>query len=326
MKEWKVYFEGSFWGHRGRDHAGREILLNRSFWWGERLWTVPAVYVCARGLVMDLCVSTEEETMAAFVEKWLPYERKGDIPEEVREEMERQHPLRMDVHARLCCNGHHLREKHASGCGWMPEACLPDGYQNPPMTEDFMSHYGLDRKRAWSFRRIMFPWTTRRGQRQIQTLSLQLNERTVSFPGPHFESGEEKITFLHPLSGEEYTLTILGEEEHELPEGHFQREDLEYPRKCLTIGYAVEPPYEGVQVCWTGQGDAPRAKTPDPNGPTASHAAGVIMLQKGSEKSAASALYFTLPEKREWRIVLQEKLTPDGEWMLISEEIENRRE
>ena len=23
--EWKVYFDGSFWGHHGRDHAGKEI-------------------------------------------------------------------------------------------------------------------------------------------------------------------------------------------------------------------------------------------------------------------------------------------------------------
>ena len=27
MPEWKVYFEGNFWGHSGKDHAGTEIRL-----------------------------------------------------------------------------------------------------------------------------------------------------------------------------------------------------------------------------------------------------------------------------------------------------------
>lgn len=29
--EWKVYFEGNFWGHSGRDRAGVEIKLNKHF-------------------------------------------------------------------------------------------------------------------------------------------------------------------------------------------------------------------------------------------------------------------------------------------------------
>lgn len=31
--EWKVYFEGNFWGHSGRDRAGVEIKLNKHFDW-----------------------------------------------------------------------------------------------------------------------------------------------------------------------------------------------------------------------------------------------------------------------------------------------------
>lgn len=27
--EWKVYFEGNFWGHLGRDRAGTEIRLDQ---------------------------------------------------------------------------------------------------------------------------------------------------------------------------------------------------------------------------------------------------------------------------------------------------------
>ena len=31
--EWKVYFDGDFWGHRGKDRAGKEIKLDKQFDW-----------------------------------------------------------------------------------------------------------------------------------------------------------------------------------------------------------------------------------------------------------------------------------------------------
>ena len=32
--KWKVYFDGGFWGHHGRDHAGIEIDIGKEFLWG----------------------------------------------------------------------------------------------------------------------------------------------------------------------------------------------------------------------------------------------------------------------------------------------------
>ena len=28
---WKVYFEGDFWGHHSREHAGKEIRIEKEF-------------------------------------------------------------------------------------------------------------------------------------------------------------------------------------------------------------------------------------------------------------------------------------------------------
>ena len=320
MKQWKVFYEGSLWGHRKRDHAGRELRIHRTFLWGGREWYVPAVYVCARGLVMDLCVSAEAEAMKAFVEKWLPYEKQRDIPEEVREEMERERPLRMDLRAELHCNGRLLREAHASGSGWVPESCAWEGYQNEDAACRFVSHYGLDREKAWGFRRVMFPWDTKRGQREISSLTVKLQEHPVTFSGPCFESQEGKVTFQHPFSGKEYTLTVLEKKEDALPESAFQREDMEYPRKCVALRYTVDPPHAGVQVRWRGKGDRPREKAPSPHGPRASNSAGVVILRRdGDAPTAVSALYFTLPEKRQWRIVVQEKTVNDEEFLLIED-------
>lgn len=47
--DWKVYFNGSLWGHHGRERAGREVSVQKWFQWAGRDWFVPSVYVCAKG-------------------------------------------------------------------------------------------------------------------------------------------------------------------------------------------------------------------------------------------------------------------------------------
>lgn len=321
MKPWKVYFKGSLWGHHQRDHAGREIRVDYVFQWGEREWMVPAIYVCAQGLVMDLCVSAPCAVMKAFVEKWSPFEEEGDISEEIRQEIEREHPLRIDVHAEVLCNGHRLRQDHASGSGWMPELCGPDGYRNDERAEEFVAHYGLDRERAWAFRRIMFPWNNGRGRREIHRLILELSEHPTDFSGPSFTAGEGSVVFSHPLTEKEYALTVVAEQEDELPSEWFPGEGMEYPRRCVTLSYRVDPPAENISVRWCGRGDSPRVKTKDTYAPSAACSVGVIMRERsGDEKRSASALYFELPHQRQWRITLQEKLVADGVWSIIEEE------
>ena len=51
--EWKVYFDGDFWGHRGKDRAGKEIKLDKQFDWAGYHWVIPAAYSCSKGLVVD---------------------------------------------------------------------------------------------------------------------------------------------------------------------------------------------------------------------------------------------------------------------------------
>lgn len=48
--DWKVYFDGSFWGHHGRERAGREVPVQKWFSWAGRDWFVPSVYVCSKGI------------------------------------------------------------------------------------------------------------------------------------------------------------------------------------------------------------------------------------------------------------------------------------
>ena len=46
IPEWKVYFDGDFWGHSGKDRSGTELRLNKQFDWEGHHWVIPAAYSC----------------------------------------------------------------------------------------------------------------------------------------------------------------------------------------------------------------------------------------------------------------------------------------
>ena len=56
MKDvWKVYFNGSFGGKSpDGSHPGQVLKLNQKFRFAERDWYVPAAYLTAKGLVLDI--------------------------------------------------------------------------------------------------------------------------------------------------------------------------------------------------------------------------------------------------------------------------------
>ena len=70
IPEWKVYFDGDFWGHSGKDRSGTELRLNKQFDWAGHHWVIPAAYSCSKGLVMDFCMRTPEEDIRKFITKY----------------------------------------------------------------------------------------------------------------------------------------------------------------------------------------------------------------------------------------------------------------
>ena len=52
-KKYKVFYQGSLYGHFGRDRAGKEIAVNKSFTWGGEEWLVPSMFA-ARDL-LQIC-------------------------------------------------------------------------------------------------------------------------------------------------------------------------------------------------------------------------------------------------------------------------------
>ncbi|MFR8165914.1 MAG: hypothetical protein ACLU8D_07955 [Enterocloster sp.] len=74
-RDWKVTFEGGFYGQRGR--RGIEIPVGKTFSWGKEIWHVPAVYQCGKGLVADIFAEIDPERVRAFLELYRIWRRTG---------------------------------------------------------------------------------------------------------------------------------------------------------------------------------------------------------------------------------------------------------
>lgn len=329
MSAWKVYYDGNFWGHHGRDHAGREIRIDKWFMWADRQWWIPAAYSCGKGLVMDFCMRIEAEQIQAFIKRWnLSAENDSCecFTKDQQMEMERENPLNLDFTPQLEANGKKLRMKH--GCAICYNLCLPEGTRNEREAERAADHYHLDTAYGWVIYRYAFPWKSGR-RSEISSLLLTMIQRPAALPGAIFSAKREgdKVSFTHPVSGEEYVLTVLEIRQQTLPlSSTFGSERWEYPSHFCTMRYTLCPeiPESELSIIDSAECDQPRPKegTHDECQPGASSgvtAVGmiggadgpttIIISAKNEEKSriASSALHYAPVTEVEWRMIFREK-------------------
>lgn len=202
VPEWKVYFEGNFWWHQGKDHAGKEIPIGKQFEWAGHHWLIPAAYSCSKGLVIDFCMRVEADEIRAFMKKWNLTQENDALENFTREqqmELELDNPLCLHFNPRLDLNDHELRASH--GCAVTYNPCLPDGMGIDLEAKWAVEHYGLDTSYGWVVCRDAFPWVSKR-RPEIRTLSLTMEQQLVSIPGPHFtvKAPGDSFSFVHPVS------------------------------------------------------------------------------------------------------------------------------
>lgn len=315
---WKVYFTH----HTGHDRPGKEISVNKTFTWGGKEWRIPAVYVCGKGLVVDMCMEIDPADLRSFQEKWRPYWEGSQQPTaEEQEQQDRENPMSMDYIPKLTVNGKELRRKSGNGFGWTPDSCRPESERGESQQNWeaiwLMEHYGLDPERGWMFWRDSFPWATKT-KPAVKTISLSLEARPVSVSGPRFtlSGAGDSVPFTHPVTGEAHTLHVTEYETREMDMSRLGN-DWEYPTRYAAMCFIVEPelPRESLTVQDAGQGDRPRPKQSSMTGPTATGSVGIIMSnsKSGQYCSACSSLYFEPREKFEWRMVFYQKTLEDIE-------------
>ena len=116
FSEWKVYFDGNFWGHHGRERAGKEIFIRKQFTWGETMWYIPTIYACSKGLVIDFCVQIPVECIRAFMEKWsLAIESDvSDFTNEKVMKIEAENPMSIRMNPEIVLNDKIISASHGS--------------------------------------------------------------------------------------------------------------------------------------------------------------------------------------------------------------------
>lgn len=337
--KWKVFFDGDFWGHHGRDHAGKEITLNKDFFWAGHRWLIPAAYSCSKGMVIDFCMRVEAEQLQAFMDKWKLSEENDSYECFTREqqmEMELDNPMQLDFTAQICLNGRTLRT--SCSCAVSCHPCISEEVVCcEPAAKHVMEHYGLDAASGWVIYRNTFPWAARR-RPEFQSFSITMNQQPADIPGPRFQAGGsgDTVSFVHPANEDKYVLTVQEMEHQTVPEKGFGSDCCEYPTHYSVMSYTLSPeiPDGALTIEDCAEGDRPKKKAPRPassdgmsgaaavsiiggaDGPTAVFVGG--SSKKGRQRVACSSLHFSPVDDVEWRIVFHEKKYKGDDPMTVS--------
>ena len=329
--EWKVVYGNGFWPKRGR--AGKEVPTDKQFAWGDEIWHIPAVYLCSEGLVIDFCIEIEPERIQSHFDKWdLLHAEEHFYTEAQQTQIQSENPLNIDFRSNVIADGKEMREKCSYGDGWIPESCLAEEFRSELHARWILEHYNFDLTRGWVFRRVSLPWVDKR-PRTIRSLNLTLEREMAEIPSAIFKApaAGESITLTNPVTGQEHILTVRESEAQEIDQSHFRDDSMEYPAHCVGLTYTIFPELQDFYLRDCDNGDGPRAKHQNPDGPVIGGAVGVIgMIKSDSQhtylhpdgtpakaRAFCSSLHFEPVKELELNIVFREKRIPDIEVKII---------
>ncbi len=332
IPEWKVHFEGNFWGHHGRERAGKEISLDNKFVWDDEVWQIPAIYTCSKGLVIDFCKQVSSERIHSFMDKWnLSIENDGTgFTDEQKLQIDAENPLTININPEVVLNGTIHSSSHGCSVSWNPCVLEGNGLEAKSVTQ----HYNLNPAYGWIIWRAAFPWKKKR-KPQITTLSVTMMQEPVAMSGPHFHVSApgERIKFTHPTTGVEHTLTVQVYERQEMSREHLCSQNQEFPTHYTVMNYTLSPDLPGGAFTVTDciRSDQPRQKRTNPHEPQtfSSGCIGIIggadgptaIIFGGSGKCkphvSCSSLHFEPVDDVEWYMVFHEKRREDTTVVLI---------
>ena len=311
--EWNAKFEKG-----GRE--GRKVPVGKSFSWGSCTVTVPAVYVCEEGLILDLCMEADREEFRRFLEKWRYLfdmeQNGGKIPAGELRRFEAENPLDQQFRTELSVGGKYLRYRSGTGMQWVPDDLIPIMRDSTDI-QPFMRHYRLDPDRVWLFRRETFFWGEA-GQQPLEDLQIKLSQQPRIFYGQAFPMPAvgETVAIQNPLTGREHILRVLDVSAEQIR--HFRQEGVQFPEHCVVMQYSLLPELtkEEFFVSDTEESDPPRRAG---GAGVSGGAIGVIARdrEKPEGRYTVSSLHFVPVEKLVWQPGFREKTGEDIQVTLI---------
>lgn len=293
---WDVGFGTGFADWCEKKDAGQELTLRRSFQWHKEEWTIPAVYLCEDGIVIDSYLEVPLDTMARFHKKW------GDkdpsvlsIEEQMRRTLD--DPLAVDAKGGLFVNGKPAPLRKSAIIRWDPTL------ENPWNARRTLEHYGLDPDKGYLLRRESF---LRRGKNPpIRSIELRLEAASVSVPGQRFIAPRpgENMEFIHPVTGQVHTLTVISQTREALDPNFLSDHPCCYTR--LTFSLEPQLSRDMFSIVDHDPGD------PFPNGPNTYASAFLTGKIPSAGHFAVSSLRYTPADLITWRMIFRQKLRQD---------------
>lgn len=319
-KKYKVFYQGSLYGHFGRDHAGKELAVNKSFTWGGEEWLVPSVYFCGKGLVADMFKKVSIESFREFIEKFGIDENSDcdGFSDEQQAEIEAENPLNSDIFASIQFGGRKSDMEFSSADCWNP--LFPD---SGDAAEALLDRYGLDKSFCWLAVRMSIPWRGRKPKKS-DSLTLQLRAEKIPVPGAHLKANRpgDKTEFTNPATGKTHILTVTDIKRQSLAQ--FPHIGKDEPKFFTLLRVEISPEISKdallITDCAGGdrthKGALPRNASAigiigGADGPT------VIVTSSASGRTACSSLYYEPEYEPDWCMVFYNKPKEDIEFELI---------
>mgnify|MGYP000821484583 FL=1 len=318
-KKYKVFYQGSLYGHFGRDRAGKEIEINKSFLWGGENWLVPSVYVCGKGLVADILKSVSVEDFRAFAEKFGLDKNSDscDFSEEHLVKIEAENPLGGGIYVTAKTNGRESLMAFSSSDCWNP--LFPDGGDS----EKLLEKYGLDKSFCWQITRVSIPWRGRK-PKKISSLSLCLRADRLRVSDMHFKAERpgDRTEFTNPATGKTHILTVTDIKRQSLAQfPHIGKDEPKF-FTLLRVDISPEISKDALLITDCAEGDRthkgalPRNASAigiigGADGPT------VIISEYESGHTACSSMHFEPEYEPDWCMTFYDKPREDIEVELI---------
>lgn len=317
-----VWLEKDFF-EKGKGAPCRKIVINKSFSWGNNSCFIPAVYYCREGIVVDQFFKIPTAKFQGFLDKWQITEDNPDaFTQEQLRQIEKENPMNIEFSSFLTVDGKKLRNNHCHYGYWTPLSNELNA-QNAD-SKKVLDYYKLDASFCWVLRRITY--TPQKGELLAippRKISLTLSKTPSAKSCGTFvaEKAGETVKLLHPVSGEEFTLTVVDIKAENIDALKHMDDALEYPTYLVDMAYAVPEGVtnESFRITDSAPSDEPRLKVDAPssngvdiNGSVAAigiigGADGPTAVFVGSKKSdgnirhALSSLRFEPTEKIVWQ-------------------------
>lgn len=312
-----IAYSGSFWQDAPDKSDMVCRLLNCRFSWMDHAWLIPCCYIWNEGIVIDYCAEVPSGYVSAFIQQAAALDPHASA--DALDVLEKANPLHLSFTSSLNLpGGSSCHRVSGSSLSWIPEALLPQGVQPDLQAQAVLNHYQLNADKCWSLHRVAYAWPEDKPA-PLSDFSLKLSAAPLEIPGPVFHTPEEcSLTFVHPCTHTQHTLSILSLSDEALPTA--QQNELVFPAHFCKMRYRIDPPLSETTCILrdTAPSDAPRTT----EGSTCAFAASIgiiagadgptsVLVRDQDAHVACSSLHHIPVKQITWRLFFYQHCFPD---------------